>query len=92
MPGPRSYATSSSYILPDSDSYKLSYSDISSLSSSELRLARNEIYARHGYVFKSKDLQAYFYEKSWYTPDSSFRDSYLSSVEKYNVDFIKSYE
>jgi len=92
VPGPRSYATSSSYILPGSDSYKLSYRDISSLSSSELRLARNEIYARHGYVFKSKDLQAYFYEKSWYTPDSSFRDSHLSSVEKYNVDFIKSYE
>ncbi|MED4050383.1 TcaA 3rd/4th domain-containing protein [Priestia megaterium] len=92
VPGPRSYATSSSFILPGSDSYKLSYSDISSLNSGELRLARNEIYARHGYVFKSKDLQAYFYGKSWYTPDSLFRDSYLSSVEKYNVDFIKSYE
>jgi uncharacterized membrane protein YvbJ len=92
VPRPRSYGTSSSYILPYSDSYKLSYSDISGLSSSELRMARNEIYARHGYIFKSKDLQAYFDGKSWYMPDSSFRDSYLSSVEKYNVDFIKSYE
>lgn len=33
-----------------------------------LRLARNEIFARHGRIFTADDLQLYFTEKSWYTP------------------------
>ena len=36
------------YILPDSSSRILSDSEVSGLSKEELRLARNEIFARHG--------------------------------------------
>ncbi|MFL0075572.1 YARHG domain-containing protein [Tenacibaculum maritimum] len=37
----------------------------------ELRLIRNEIFARKGYVFKSEDLNTYYKTKSWYKPDST---------------------
>jgi hypothetical protein len=88
-------ATSSGYIIPDSSSRYLTASDVSGLSKSELRLARNEIYARHGRRFDDEELQAYFDSKSWYNgtiPASDFSNSALSKLEKANVDLIKSYE
>lgn len=83
--------TSSDYILPDSDKRVLSEKDIATLSKGQLRLARNEIYARHGYVFKSADLQKYFSSKSWYNPDPSYSSS-LDEVEKENVQLLKASE
>lgn len=79
------------YLIPDSDYYYLSYGDISSFTTGELRLARNEIYARYGYIFDSKDLQKYFSSQAWYSPNPNY-DGQLTSLEKDNVDFIKSYE
>jgi YARHG domain/zinc-ribbon domain len=83
--------SSSDHILPVSDKRVMSEEDIANLTKGQLRLARNEIYARHGYVFKSQDLQKYFSSKSWYHPDPSF-DGSLNEVEKENVDFIKARE
>ena len=79
------------YLLPHSSYSYLNYSDIAGFSKGELRLARNEIYARHGFIFQSNDLKSYFNSQDWYIPDSSYGGN-LSSIEKYNVDFIKSYE
>ena len=81
--------------LPDYDwlsSYKVTYSDIAGKSGSELRVMRNYIYARHGYKFKSKDLQQYFAQYPWYTPLYNDVSGSLNSVEKANVQFIRSYE
>jgi hypothetical protein len=83
--------SSSTYILPDSDKKVLSEEDIATLSKQQLRLARNEIYARHGYVFKSADLQQYFSSKSWYTPDPSYNGS-LNDIETKNVMYLKEKE
>jgi hypothetical protein len=83
---------SSEYILPGSDYIRLTEIDIANLTLQQLRLARNEIYARHGYIFKSEDLQSYFSQKTWYSPDPSFDGSTLSEVEKYNVQLILSRE
>jgi hypothetical protein len=83
--------SSSDTILPESNKRVLSEDDIDTLPKSKLRLARNEIYGRHGYVFKSKDLQQYFSSKSWYHPNPSF-DGSLNEVEKENVDLIKARE
>ncbi|MCQ6282894.1 YARHG domain-containing protein [Bacillus sp. EB600] len=79
--------SSSDYILPDSDKRVLSEEDIAILTKGQLRLARNEIYARHGYVFKSADLQKYFSSKSWYNADPSYNSS-LNEVEKENVKLL----
>ena len=56
----------SEYIFPNSDSEYLTKSDLKGMSKSEINLAKNELYARHGRKFKSKELQAYFDSKSWY--------------------------
>lgn len=83
------------YILPYSDTVYLTDADVMYLSDVDLRLARNEIYARHGRMFTSEDLQVYFGSQSWYIPSipaDGFTDEMLSEVEKYNVDLIKSYE
>jgi hypothetical protein len=62
------------------------------LSLYELRLLRNEIYARHGRQFQAQWLQQYFYGQSWYTPDENFKDEELSGFDKQNVETIVAYE
>lgn len=82
------------YILQDSDKYKLTDAQLKKLTGHDLMLARNEIFARHGYVFKKEPFKSYFEAKSWYKPNPSFKgsDSQLSSVEKYNINLILKYE
>ena len=58
----------------------------------ELRLMRNEILARHGYNFQSKDLKDYFSQKSWYKPAKSNNGIKLNIIEETNVQLIKSIE
>jgi uncharacterized membrane protein len=83
--------SSTDYILPDSDKKVLSEGDIATLTKEQLRLARNEIFARHGYVFQSADLQKYFSSKSWYNADPSYNRT-LNEAEKENVNLIQARE
>jgi hypothetical protein len=62
------------------------------LSLHELRLLRNEIYARHGRMFRAEWLQQYFYVQPWYTPDENFKDESLSGNDKLNVETIVEHE
>ncbi len=82
------------YILPDSDKKYLSAEDIKNLSKDELAIARNEIFARHGYVFKMEEYKNYFKSKTWYkeNPLFSVSESELNEYEKANINLIKSYE
>lgn len=84
----------SDYILPYSNVYKYSESEIRQLSRSQMNYALNEIYAREGRKFKDSELQAYFNSKSWYHGyvDPATFDSnvyyYLNSTEIYNMKLI----
>ena len=83
------------YILPNSSTIYLTRADLAGLSQEQLRLARNEIYARHGRKFKTKEIQDYFNSKSWYTgtiESNAFKDEYLNSYEKENIKLIQSLE
>jgi uncharacterized membrane protein YvbJ len=82
------------YFFPKSESEKLLDSDVSELSIENLALARNEIFARHGYVFKSDPFESYFNNKSWYKPDPSFKGlgEEFSAIESYNVQLISNHE
>jgi len=62
------------------------------LSLHELRLLRNEVYARHGRVFKTLWLQQYFGSQPWYDPKDDFKDEDLSGPDKTNVETIVAYE
>lgn len=87
--------SSEQYICPNSDRKKLTKKEILNLSSDERRLARNEIYARHGRRFLDGELQKYFDQQDWYLETiepEDFSESVLNEVEKKNVELLSKYE
>jgi len=62
------------------------------LNKSQLRILRNEIFARKGRIFKSKDLQELFSKQPWYKPDSEYNDKRLSTLDRENIALILKYE
>ncbi|ONI46333.1 hypothetical protein AN642_03160 [Epulopiscium sp. SCG-B10WGA-EpuloA2] len=83
------------YILPTSNIEYLTSEHITNLEPDSLRLARNEIFARHGYIFQSEELLSYFHTKSWYQPKINgidFDMNILNPFEQYNIDLIKQFE
>lgn len=78
------------FIFWNSDRVYLSKSQVYSLTDYQLGIARNEIFARHGYIFSMEKYRSYFNAQSWYTPFT--RDVTLNSVEQYNVSLIKAEE
>lgn len=83
------------YILEDSDTRYVTEDEVASLSPEEVRLAKNEIYARHGRIFDSEDLREYFESQSWYHGEiepEDFDESVLNDYERANIDLLVSYE
>lgn len=84
------------YIIPDSDKRLLTEEDVWGLTLQEINYAKNEIYARHGRKFDSKELQDYFNSKSWYTgtisPKKFTKGNYLSDIENKNAAFLSEME
>ncbi len=83
------------YVLPESDSRYYTADELKDLTKDELRLARNEIYARHGRKFDDAELQSYFNSKDWYEGTinpNDFKESTLNQYEKANVEVIQSLE
>lgn len=62
------------------------------LSLNELRLLRNEIYARHGRQFQAPWLSQYFFSQPWYQPNENFKDEDVTGSDKTNVETIVAYE
>lgn len=80
-------------VLYASDSHYLDEEMLSRWDAYDLYLARNEIYARHGYIFKNQDLQEYFGSKSWYQGRTQeVSDSSLNEYERANIQLILSLE
>lgn len=85
----------SEYLLADSDSRYLTEDDLAGFTAEQCRLARNEIYARHGRRFKDPALQRYFDSLSWYDGTieaDAFNDSVFNSYERANCILIIDYE
>ena len=88
-------ATKQDYLLPESDSRYISKSELGGFTKEECRIARNEIYARHGRMFDDESLQAYFDSLDWYSPSiapDDFDESSLNDYERANLDLIIAYE
>lgn len=58
----------------------------------ELRIMRNEIFARYGHQFKSQDLKSRFESKPWYNSTSEDVSNKLTELERLNVQLIKQME
>lgn len=85
-----------SYVFPTSATNLLTSADLEGKTAEQLRLGRNEIYARHGRKFKDSALQNYFNSCSWYSVNDGYDYSNdaanLSDIEKKNINLIKKYE
>jgi hypothetical protein len=82
--------------LPESNTRLLTEADLNGLSKEELRLARNEIFARYGMIFGVEDLDSYFGAKSWYEPKVSAENFYdqveMTMTEEKNLVLIQDME
>ena len=88
-------ALNNDFVLPDSSIRVLDKSELAGLSAEQCRIARNEIYAKHGRMFDDAGLQNYFNSCSWYhgtIPADRFSDTMLSDIEIKNRNLIVSYE
>ena len=79
------------YLFP-SDRYYITEEDLRGLSQKTVALMRNEIYARHGYIFSNYEYHQYFSQKSWYYPNQEFTEDWFNDIEKANKSFIVNYE
>lgn len=86
------------YILPESNSKLYSEEFLSTLTDKQLKYARNEVTARRGRIFTTKELQDYFETRSWYhaTYDPEYFDANIfdkmNAYEKGNMELIKKIE
>ena len=89
------------FMLDFSSDRAVDRSDLDGMSLAQLRIARNEIFARHGRQFNDPLLNQWFYSKTWYlnipvkySPDDFDKNNPnpLTKLERSNAEFIKSYE
>ncbi len=78
--------------FPQGTERLLSPNDLSGLSKEDLKIMRNEIFARHGYIFKTPEMKSYFEAQPWYHGQYEDVTSMLSPIEKQNVELIKKNE
>ena len=78
--------------LETNDAKRLSDKARRVLCARALCYARNEIYARHGYIFNSRELRDLFVSMRWYyptVPSERFDSNIFTPAEKHNIEFLK---
>ena len=78
-------------IFPHSAEEHLTEDQIKALSDKDLRLAINEIYARHGYAFTTKEMQDYYGKLDWYENLNKTQDEVnaeLTTIEYQNKEML----
>ncbi|MFI5203222.1 MAG: YARHG domain-containing protein [Flavobacteriales bacterium] len=75
-------------LYPEASERVLSESELSRYTKDELLIMRNEIFADHGYIFKTDPLKTYFSEQAWYTPLFDKVDDQLTEIEEENLKLI----
>ena len=78
------------FIFADSDRVRLTPAMLRGLGADQLRIARNEIYARRGRFFRDPGLAAHFSRFPWYRPYTW--EVPLSAIEQANVSLIAAAE
>ncbi|MEL7430510.1 MAG: YARHG domain-containing protein [Pseudomonadota bacterium] len=72
-------------VLPSSGTEEITGNAILVLSKCEAWIAKNEIYARKGYVFKNRILNDHFRARDWYKPGGF---DGLSAIEENNTNLL----
>ena len=71
---------------------ELTKEDVENLTSSDLMVIRNTIYARHGYSFKYRPLRVFFDRQDWYIPVHTDIRKEFTALEKKNIQLLLRYE
>ena len=72
----------------------LTENDVKDLTAEQLRIMRNWIYAKRGFIFTTPDMKAFFSRQPWYEgryTDAEILD-HLTPQDHNNIDFIKQHE
>ena len=97
--------TTGEYLYAESASRLLTTADVSNFQArypnsmfpgerSITQMIINEMYARHGYIFKDQALTDYFAQKSWYIPRTTDMEEIypvMNAVEQANVTLLRTY-
>ncbi len=70
----------------------ISFDYLNVMNVEELKIMRNEIYARYHYMFKTEKMSGYFNKQEWYTGYHQNVDSFLTQIEKQNIIRIRNVE
>lgn len=67
--------------------------ELRTMPKSDLKLMRNEIFARYGLIFSAGgEMDQYFRQQDWYQGQYTRVDQFLTDIEKENVGLIKEFE
>lgn len=90
-----SYDDEKDQFLFDSANTYITKEYLSTCTRDEITVILNEIYARHGYIFKDAELREYFNSQSWYNGTETSMEKaaeYFNSIERKNIDTIYAYQ
>jgi len=78
---------------PQASRRALSIEELKGMSAKELKIMRNEIFARYGYTFiPGGTMDTYFRQQDWYRAEHKNVDSFLTELEKQNIKLIQQVE
>lgn len=82
--------------LIDASSRKLTKDEVAQMNKAELALARNAVYARHGYVYKNAELGDFFSKQRWFKPNKELKledvKPLFTEIEVANINLILAQE
>lgn len=83
------------FYYPQTASRLLTKEELENMNQTDLSIARNEMFARHGRAFTEPFLQGIFTAKNWYTPlydGNQFQYAFFNNWERMNLDAIAAIE
>lgn len=78
---------------PQTSSRLLSIEELKNLNAFTLKIMRNEVYARYGYIFlEGSEMETYFKKTKWYRPHYKEVSNFLTEIELRNIQTIQRIE
>ena len=80
------------WVYMNSNTVYLNATEISHLTTSDVKKALYEMYARHDCIFNDEEMAAYFNGLSWYKGiinEERFDSEVFNAIEKWNVDLLR---
>lgn len=74
---------------PEMSMREITKEELTKKSKEELKIMRNEVYARYGMIFqKNGDMDKYFSKQDWYSKQTENTEKFLTQLEKDNIKLV----